>query len=223
MSDHIVICGHGATGAHVARVLSEHHRVTVIDRSRERLPEPRPGLDAIAGDATDPKVLIAAGAREADAVIAITGDDAANALIATLAKRRLGVRSVVARVDDASHAWLFGPDAGVDAVVSAADLVARLVQEEVGAGDLVTLLRLRGAGIAVTETTIPAGAAVAGLTVEELELPAGVALTAVVREGEVLLADRAGRLTAGDVVVALCEPGREPALYRLLAGGAGAP
>ena len=121
-------------------------------------------------------------------------------------------------MNEPRHAWLFAPAAGVDVVVSTAELVARLVQEEVTAGDLVTLLRLRGAGVAVTETTLPAGAIVAGTAATQLELPAGTALTAVVRDGHVLLPARAGRLTAGDVVIALCEPGREHVLHDVLVG-----
>jgi trk system potassium uptake protein TrkA len=108
----------------------------------------------------------------------------------------------------------------VDVVVSTAQLVARLVQEEVTAGDLVTLLRLRGAGIAVTETTLPPGASAAGTAANEVELPDGTALTAVVRSGHVLLPERAGRLSAGDVVIALCEPGTEHVLHDALVGDA---
>jgi len=219
MSATIVICGHGTTGAEVTRVLSQTHHVTVIDRSAEQLPEPGPRVLPVAGDAADAGVLAAAGARDADALIALTGDDAVNAIVATLAKRRMRVGSVVARVDDPEHRWLFGLDAGVDIIVSTADLVTRLVQEEVTAGDLVTLLRLRGAGVAVTETTIPAGATAAGMRVSALRVPDGVAITAVVHGGDVRLPERAGRLTAGDVVVALCEPGREAGLHELLTGG----
>lgn len=75
--------------------------------------------------------------------------------------------------NDPQHDWLFTPEAGVDIAVSTGALVARLVQEEVTAGDLVTLLRLRGPGVAVTETALPPGAAVAGLPAGELKLPSG--------------------------------------------------
>jgi trk system potassium uptake protein TrkA len=210
----ILVCGAGSTGSHVARVLSEVHDVTVIDRA-PRLPHDA-GIRCVSGDPADPEVLMQAGARDADALIAATRDDATNLTIALLAKRRMGVRSTVARVNSPAHGWLYTPEAGVDVPVSAAELVARLVQEEVTAGDLVTLLRLRGPGVAVTETTLPAGAALAGARAAELPLPAGVALTAIVRGGHVLLPERASRLRAGDVIVALCEPGREHALHELL-------
>lgn len=213
MSLRIVVCGAGTTGGHVARVLSEVHDVTVIDRAEAR--RPRAGIRFVLGDAADPAVLLRAGVREADVVVCATRDDPVNLLIARLAKQHFGVRWTVARVADPAHGWLFTPQAGVDVVVSSAELVARLVQEEVTAGDLVTLLRLRG-GVAVMEIELPPGAAVAGAPVSELELPLGVAITAVVRKAHVLLPDRAGPLRAGDVVVALCEPSREHVLHDLL-------
>jgi trk system potassium uptake protein len=211
----ILICGAGTTGKHVAKVLSEVHDVTVIDRLEERR---IPGHRFVAGDAADPAVLLDAGAGGADALVAATADDPTNLVIALLAKQRFGVGSTVARMNDPAHRWLFTPAGGVDAVVSAAELVARLVQEEVTASDLVTLLELRGAGVAVTETTIPPGAAVAGSAASELALPGGVAVTAVVRQEQVLLPDRAGALRAGDIVVALCEPGHEHVLHDRLTG-----
>lgn len=214
----VVICGAGTTGRHVAEVLADVHHVTLVDADPDRIGESRPSLGYVLGDASDPDILLAAGASGADLLVAVTRDDPVNLVAAALARHRFGMRWVVARVNDPAHAWLFGPNAGVDVVVSTAELVARLVQEEVTAGDLVTLLRLRGAGVAVTEITLPPGAPAAGAVAPELQLPAGTALTAVVRGGHVLLPGAAGRMTAGDVVIALCEPGREHVLHRALAG-----
>jgi trk system potassium uptake protein TrkA len=215
----ILVCGASTTGRHVAGILADVHEVTVIDRRRHPELVEHSNLRFVLGDAADPGVLMRADARDADALIAITPDDATNLLVALLAKR-LGVRWTVVRANEPAHRWLFTAEAGVDVVVSTSELVARLVQEEVTAGDLITLLRLRGAGVAVTETTLPPGAAVAGTPTAGLRLPDGVALTAVIRGEGVLLPDRAGPLRAGDVVVALCEPGVEHALHELLTGRA---
>jgi trk system potassium uptake protein TrkA len=211
MSLRIVVCGAGTTGRHVSATLAGTHDVTLVDRRETDAP---PGVRFVLGDATAPDVLLRAGVQGADAVVGATGDDPVNLLIALLAKRRFGVRWTVARMNDPTHRWLFTP-AGVDAVVSTAELVAALVQEEVGTGDLVTLLRLRG-GVAVTETALPAGAAVAGRVVAALALPDGIAITAIVRDESVLLPSRAGPLRAGDLVIALCEPGHEHILAERL-------
>lgn len=216
----IVVCGAGSTGRHVAHVLADVHHVTVVERNPDRIGESGPSLTFVQGDASDPAALIAAGASGADALIAVTRDDPTNLVAATIARHRLEVRWIVARLNEPVHDWLFASEAGIDIVVSTAELVARLVQEEVTAGDLVTLLRLRGAGVAVTETTLPPAAAAAGTAAAELDLPDGAALTAVVREGHVLLPTSAGRLSAGDLVIALCEPGREHVLHQTLVGEA---
>jgi trk system potassium uptake protein TrkA len=149
MTMRIIICGAGSTGRHVAEVLGEVHDVTVIDRLEDRCV---PGRRFVHGDAADPAVRHEAGAADADALVSTTADDPTNLLIAHLAKTRFGVASTVARMNEPSHRWLFTAAAGVDVVVSAAELVTRLLQEEVTAGDLVTLLELRGGGVAVTET-----------------------------------------------------------------------
>ena len=212
----ILICGAGRTGCHVASVLAAVHDVTVIDRRpQSRLPDTA-GVRFVQGDASDPSVLMRAGARDADALVAVTRNDTTNLTIALLARRRLGVGATVARVNEPRNRWLFTPEAGVDVAVSTAELIARMVQEEVTAGDLVTLLRLRGPGVAVTETTLPPGAAIAGAPAAAISLPEGVVLTTIVRSEHVLLPERAGRLRAGDVVVALCEPGCEHVLHELL-------
>jgi trk system potassium uptake protein TrkA len=214
----IIIAGAGSTGMHVADVLADVHNVTLVDRVAAR-----PAIARfVLGDAADPRVLLQAGAPEADVLVCATRDDPTNLAIALLGKHRFGIRWTVARVTDPAHRWLFTPAAGVDVVVSSAELVARLVQEEVTAGDLVTLLRLRG-GVAVTETVLPAGAALAGSIAARLALPDGVALTAVVRDDTVLLPDRAGTLRAGDVIVTLCEPGREHTLHDYLTATAAGP
>src|SRR6185437_1718366 len=137
----ILVCGAGATGMHVARVLSEVHHVSVIEGAPEHLPGGEHAFRVLLGDAADPGVLAQAEAADTDVLIAATGQDQTNLVIARLAKQ-LGIRWVVARMNDPEHDWLFTPEAGVDIAVSTGALVARLVQEEVTAGDLVTLLRL---------------------------------------------------------------------------------
>jgi trk/ktr system potassium uptake protein len=138
----ILVCGAGSTGLYVARVLSAVYHVTMIERAPEHLPSEEDAFSVLLGDAADPGVLAQAEAADTDALIAATGQDRTNLVIARLAKQ-LGIRWVVVRMNDPEHDWLFTPEAGVDIAVSSGALVARLVQEEVTAGDLVTLLRMR--------------------------------------------------------------------------------
>src|SRR5687767_3974693 len=94
----ILICGAGSTGRHVAGVLAEVHDVTIIDRASQDDLAEHPGIRFVVGDAADPMVLMQAGGRDADALVAVTNDDPTNLAIALLAKHRLGIRATVARV-----------------------------------------------------------------------------------------------------------------------------
>jgi trk system potassium uptake protein TrkA len=126
MSSRVVVVGAGSTGRHIAGVLAGRHDVTLVDRQPADAPA---GVRFLLGDATDPAVLLHAGAHGADALVCVTRDDPVNLLVALLAKRRFGVRWTVARTADPEHRWLFTPEAGVDVAVSAAEMTARLVQE----------------------------------------------------------------------------------------------
>jgi trk system potassium uptake protein TrkA len=97
------VIGCGRVGAEVAgRLSTAGHDVTVIDVLTEafgRLPEDFAG-QAIRGDGTDEDVLRRAGAQGADHLFALTEGDNRNVLTAQLAAESLGVRNVVAKVND---------------------------------------------------------------------------------------------------------------------------
>jgi trk system potassium uptake protein TrkA len=98
-----VIIGCGRVGAELAgRLSAAGHAVIVIDVSTEafgRLSEDFGG-QAIRGDGTDEDVLRRAGVEGADNLFALTEGDNRNVLTAQLAAESLGVRNVVAKVND---------------------------------------------------------------------------------------------------------------------------
>jgi trk system potassium uptake protein TrkA len=98
-----IIIGCGRVGAALAgRLSAAGHEVTIIDTSTDafnRLPEDFAG-QAVRGDGTDEDVLRRAGAEGADQLFAMTEGDNRNVLTAQLAAESLGVRNVVAKVND---------------------------------------------------------------------------------------------------------------------------
>lgn len=99
----IVIVGCGRVGASAAELWDEAgHEVVVLDietRAFERLPSSFGGT-AIRGDGTDEDVLRRAGAEGADILLALTEGDNRNIMSAQLATEALGVRRVVAKIND---------------------------------------------------------------------------------------------------------------------------
>ena len=99
----VVIVGCGRGGAVLAETLDKAgHRVIIIDlqtRAFDRLPETFRG-DAVRGNGTDEDVLRRAGAEGADLFIAVTEGDNRNIMAAQLALEALGVRQVIAKIND---------------------------------------------------------------------------------------------------------------------------
>jgi trk system potassium uptake protein TrkA len=98
-----VVVGCGRLGTELAVALANSgYEVTVVDQSQEalnRLPASLP-VRRVVGTGIDVDVLRSAGAEGADALCAVTSRDNTNIMLAQVAERLLGVRQVVARVND---------------------------------------------------------------------------------------------------------------------------
>ena len=90
-----VVAGGGKVGANVARSLMRlGHEVTLIEQRRDRFERLEEEFEhqVQRGDATELHVLEHAGlARPPDLVLALTGDDEDNLVIAQIAKEKYGV------------------------------------------------------------------------------------------------------------------------------------
>ncbi len=166
----------------------------------------------ILGDGCNPGVLRDAKISEMGAVVAVTGDDEDNLVVAKLAKHEYQIGRVIARINNSKNEWLFTPKMGVDLAVSHVAMLARVIHEELGMGDLVPLLKLAGGRVGLVELTIAPQAAVAGRRVDSLTLPAECVLATVVRNGELIIPRGDTVLAAADKVIALVNTSEQDAL-----------
>ncbi|HEX2222363.1 MAG TPA: TrkA family potassium uptake protein [Candidatus Limnocylindria bacterium] len=99
----VIVIGCGRVGARTAAELDQRgEHVTVIDhnpRSFARLPANFAG-NTVRGSGTDEDVLRAAGAEQADILMALTEGDNRNALAAQLGKHQFGVPRAIAKIND---------------------------------------------------------------------------------------------------------------------------
>jgi trk system potassium uptake protein TrkA len=215
-----VIVGGGRTGSHLASLLlAGGHRVRIVENREEtvtKLLAELPAAVVVAGDGADPKVLVAAGIREAQVAAVVTGADEDNLVVATMARSEFAVPRVIARVNNPRNAWLFTPAMGVDVALDQADLMAKLIAEEMSLDDMTILVKLRRGEVSLAEERIEAGAPAAGKAVRELEIPAGCTFAAIVRGKEVIAPRGDTVLRPGDEVIAVVRAGQAPALARLL-------
>ena len=143
----VIIVGGGKTGSYLAKLLlNGGHEVKVIeDRPLvvERLQEELPPAMVVCGDGSSPGVLEEAGIKRANVLAAVTGEDEANLVVTNLARFEFKVLRTIAHVNNPKNAWLFTHEMGVDVALNQADILARLIAEEMSLGDMMTLLKLR--------------------------------------------------------------------------------
>jgi trk system potassium uptake protein len=219
----VVVAGAGNIGRHLASDLHERgHEVTVIEQepghlevAQEDAPE---GITFILGDACEPWVLDKADVRSTEVIVAATGDDEDNLVIALLSKQEYGVPHVVARVNHPKNEWLFTEQWGVDVPMSPPHVLTALVEEAVTVGDLIRIFKLERGQVALVEITLDDRAPIAGRPLYELRLPQDSAIVAILRGGHVVIPQPETRLVAGDEVLAIARPESEETLRQALIG-----
>lgn len=214
----ILIAGAGRLGEQAAHLLTATgHQVTVLDRDRTRLAD----LGGehlhrlVHGDACEPTILEAAGALNTDLLLAATGEDEDNLVIALLAKRQFAVPRTLARVNDPDNTWLFDQRWGVDVALPGAAPLVSLIEEATGATDTVGLAHLAAAGVTLIETHINEHSAATGHTLSDLTLPPGTIAAAVVHKGQPHTPDARYCFQPGDTVVVVTTTATENDIHAI--------
>ena len=216
----VIIVGGGRVGEYLATLLlSAGHWVQLIEIRPHQvaiLEQDLPAETVILGSGTDPAVLEAAGIRTADVVAVVTGADEINLVAATIVRLEYQVPRVVARVKNPKNAWLFTPKMGVDVALNQAELMARLVVEEMSVGDMMTLLKLnKGAFSLIEEKVHPASQAV-GKEVNQLNLPEECILVVIIRNNKLIIPHGKTRLLSEDEVLAIVHASKIQDLAKIL-------
>jgi trk system potassium uptake protein TrkA len=205
----VMIIGGGRVGSHLANLLRDlGHEVRLLeDRPAviEQLHRELPTEAVYIGDPLDPRVLEHMGARQANVLVAATAHDELNLAITSLAKFEFGIRRVIARVNNPRYAWLFRPEMGVDVSLNQADVLARMIEEEMSLGDMVPLVKLRRGQYSLVEEKVPQGAPAVGVAIKDLDLPANCVIAGIIRSGKVVVPRGITALEAGDEVLAVVD------------------
>lgn len=216
----VLIVGGGRTGSHLASLLlAQGHTICVMEHRPHILADLHRELateNIFEGDGTDPQSLEAAGIRQAQVVAAVTSDDADNLVIASLARHHYGVARVIGRVNNPRNAWLFTSDFGVDVGVNQADVMAKLIEEEMSLGDMMVMLKLRRGKYSLVEEKIFPGALAMNKAIKDLPLPQNCVIAGIIRHGEIVMPRGITVLEEADEILALVDENARIALSKLL-------
>ena len=151
-----VVIGLGNFGSTVARTLySNGHEVIALDVDASKVDAIAAHVTkAVVGDGRTMQVLDRVGASGADAGVGGTGDDITASILATMALRDLGVRTVYVKVISPEHARVMKKLGATETIFpekeSAQSLAARMINPD----SLLNYMRL-GSGLSIQEMAVP--------------------------------------------------------------------
>ncbi|MEL7590946.1 MAG: NAD-binding protein [Anaerolineaceae bacterium] len=206
----VVIAGGGRTGAQLAKsLIAIDHKVRVVEHRPDilaRIHKELPTESIVSGNPLDVNILEQADIRNAQVFAATTPNDAENLAMCYLVRDRYKVKRTIARVNNPRNAWLFSDMFHVDVAVNQADILARLIEEEMSMGDMMTLLKLRRGKYSLVEEKVPPNAKAIGVAIKDLDLPANCVIAGVIRNSALLIPRGVTTLAEGDEVLAITDP-----------------
>ena len=206
----VLICGGGRVGFYLAKQLfALGMQVKIIEhdlKKCESLCEMLPKATIIHGDAADHDLLIEEGIREADALIALTGMDEENIIMALFAKTQ-GVHKIIAKVNEDTRAQMI-EGLGIDSIVSAKSATAdailsyvRARQNSLRSANVETLYRLVDGQVEALEFIIKKESSYTNIPLKDITLKPNNLIACIGRNRQIIIPNGEDTLQVGDSVV----------------------
>jgi trk system potassium uptake protein TrkA len=209
----VLTLGAGTVGHWIADMLCRRrHDVTIVDSDADRVREINSELDvrAIEGNAAQSTILFQADVCSADICLAVTGDDEANVVAASMAKA-LGARRSIARVYAPAYrdssTFDYQSHFGIDGLLSLEQLSAFELARAIRNPDAIPLEHFARGHLEVYETDVESKAAAVDQKLRDLKMPGSVRVGSIERDGEMWLASGEDEFHVGDRVSLIGVPG----------------
>ena len=214
LSGHVIVCGYGRTGEHVAdELLSVRRDIVVIESDEHRIAAiESAGLLHVRGDAQEEEVLQTAGVERASALIAALSDDADNLFITLSARQANQDIRILSRAEQETSKWKL-IKAGADSVICPHTICGRRMAGLILHPAVIELADMaqQGLGLEFNQLQITPGSRLAGQTLADLSLPrtTGAHVVAIRRaDGEADYHPQFNtKINVGDTLVLMGEAG----------------
>ena len=219
---YIVVVGGGKVGYYLTKTLvNEGYEVLLIEKDAAKVTtwSERFGAVVLQGDGCEVAILDKAGVARADVLIATSGDDEDNLVVAQLGQHLFNVPKVIARINNPKNEEIFRR-LGVTYTVSQTNIILSRIEEEIPNRPLIHLSTLRHADLAIVEVDIERDSPVVGQEIRAVHFPEDTIVAAIVRDDSLVMPRGETRFSPGDRVIALTKRAHEAALRDALAGDA---
>lgn len=214
----VIIVGGGQTGTALAEALDRTKISTrLIDRDPTRCGVLAEALDrviVIHGDGTDRDLLLEENVKNADFLVALTGDEESNVLISLLAKG-LGARKTITRINKLSYIPLVS-SIGIDTVVSSRLSAIRAILQHIRRGKIISVAPLKGEHAEAIEAEALGTSDIVNAPLSRIKFPRGALIGAVVRGDETIIPRGDTQVQAGDRLIIFALHKAIPRLEKLL-------
>ena len=218
---YVIIVGGGKVGFHLAKHLIERdYEVTLVEKDPARAEWIEHQLGTVSimvGDGDEMAFLATTGIERASVVIGATGDDEDNLIVCQLAKIKFNVPRTIARVNNPHNVAVFRA-LGVDAPVSATELLMGLIEAELGS-ELVRGVAVKASGTCLVDLALPPVSRYVGKRIADISLPKGGIIVCIVRAGKPVIPDPATIIEPGDELVVYSQLADVAAMGEALAKG----
>ena len=214
----VLITGAGEVGFLIASELYADHDVTVIDKDPlacARLQNM--DVKVQLGNSANARLLIEAGIKKADIVVAVTGNDEVNVITCIIASH-LGVRQTIARVSNSEYidqpvqdrreigiSYMICPELTMAEEMARSLYFSSMLMNRDLARGLVELIEFK-----VTPEMNLLG------SVEKVSLPRNCNIIAINRAGEILIPKKDDQIHPNDHLMLLCDSKSLPSLRQML-------
>tara|TARA_R110002050_G_scaffold89199_2_gene187879 strand:- start:1407 stop:2747 length:1341 start_codon:yes stop_codon:yes gene_type:complete len=184
----IIVVGGSRTGMHLARKLGKKFHVKLIEQNAEKadkIASMFPEIMVLNFDGTDVEKLEEEGLKNADVLVAVTGNSETNVLTCLVAKDR-GVKKTIAMVENIEYLALT-QSIGIDSLINKKLAAANFIYRYIRRGDFVTLSTIHGIDSEVMEFNVTSKCKVTQKAIKDLDLPKGAIIGGVIRDGRGLI------------------------------------
>ena len=221
----ILIVGAGIVGYNLAQELShEGHDIAIVDQDPERVRRITDTLDvmAVEGNACLPSVLMKAGIKSSEMLIAVTEKDEINLLSCFLAsrfevpKRFARLRNMEFTAKDS----IFSPEEiFIDQAINPGQIIVETILKILETPGVVSVAEFADGEVLLREFDVPENAPIAGKTIEDIRNITQMdsfLIVAIVRDGELVIPKAQDILQAGDRFYTLIDKEFLPFLLPML-------